>query len=450
MSRPPFTHALVQYLVAIRHFFDVDVWERDHSHHKGVVWFFLRQLQVVLLVVKGMREDKVFVRGNALAFVTLLSIVPFLAVVFSIFQAVGGLTPLRANIQVFIYENLSVGSDSQLVAWLDGLITKFNGGAVGGIGVTFLLWASIRLMAATEAAFDGIWGVRRKRSLLYRIVVYWSLMTLGPILLAASLATTAALRGWLGSGSLAGLAGILSLVPALLSIAGLSLVYLVVPNTRVKVRHALIGGLMAGLLFEGAKWGYAWVAAHLFSYNALYGSLGAIPVFIIWVNICWLIVLFGCELTFAIQNVNTLRLELRARYASTRTREMLAARLMLEVAVAFHDGKEPPQAPGCSERLGAPIRLVRELLDQLRDGGLVREALAGSSDSGWLPARVLEQISVGDVVGAVRGDPEEGYRLTVGPGSRELEALQAKAEEEAAKNLDEISFLELARSHRPG
>ncbi|MDF1565482.1 MAG: YhjD/YihY/BrkB family envelope integrity protein [Deltaproteobacteria bacterium] len=450
MSRSSQLASIVEVLAAIRHFFDVDVWERDHSQHKGMVWFLLRQLQVVLLVVKGLREDKIFVRANALAFVTLLSIVPFLAVIFSIFQALGGLTSLRESVQKFIYDNLAVGSDSQLVSWLDGLIAKFHGGAVGGIGVALLLYGSIRLMIATEAAFDGIWGVRRKRSLLYRVVVYWSLMTLGPILLALSLATTAALRGWLGSGTFAGLAGLFGLVPALLSVLGFALLYLIVPNTRVKVRHALIGGLIAGALFEGAKWGYAWVAAHLFSYNALYGSLGAIPVFIIWVNICWILLLFGCELTFANQNVNTLRLEQRARDASTRTREILAARLMLEVASAFHDGGDPPQAASCSERLGAPVRLVREVLDQLRDAGLVREALAGATDSGWLPARVLEQISVGDVVGAVRGSEQDVFKLTEGPGSIELEALQVQAEALAAESLDKITYQALARDLREG
>ncbi len=441
---------MVQGIVAARHFFAVDVWERDHAHHRGVVWFLLRQLQVILLVIKGMREDQVFVRSNALSFVTLLSIVPFLAVIFSIFQALGGLDALRESVRSFVYQNLAVGSDSRLVTWLDGLIAKFHGGAVGGIGVLVLLWASARLLVATEAAFDGIWGVRRKRPFVHRVVLYWSLVTLGPVLLAASLTTTAALRGWIGATPLAGATRLFGLMPGLLSILGLSLVYLVVPNTRVRPRHALVGGLVAGLLFEGAKWGYAWVATHLFSYNALYGSLGAIPVFIIWVNICWLIVLFGCELTFANQNVRTLRLEQRARHASTRVREVLAARLMLEIAGAFYRGEDPPQAPSCSERLGAPVRLVREVLDRLRSAGLVRESVVGDADTGWLPARVLEEITVADVVSAVRGGGDEGLHLAEGRGSRALLAHQERAEALAYEHLSEVSFLDLVRTEVEG
>jgi len=424
---------------------NVSLWQTDHAQG-GALSFGLRQAQVILLVAKGTREDKVFVRAASLALVTLLSVVPFLAVVFSIVQAVGGLSHLRESLMSYIYENLAVGSDSRLISWLNGLITNIHGGAIGGVGIVVLLWASFRLLIATEAAFDEIWGVRRKRSLLHRLVVYWSLLTLGPVMLGLSLVSTATLRGWLGEGQLAGLARLLNLVPACLSIGGLGLLYLVLPNTRVKLRHAMLGGLVAGLLFELAKWGYAWVATNLFSYNAIYGSLGVIPVFIIWVNIAWLIILFGCELSFANQNVRTLRLERQARNATPRTRELLASRLMLEVARAFASGKTPPTADECAQCLGAPVRLSRELLDLLRQAELCREAKLGLADAGWLPARALNKIKVSDVVEAVRSQGGEEFELSNGPGSAALKNLQEKAESVAGETLASLHFEKLLES----
>ena len=176
----------------------------------------MRQLQVLVLVAKGMREDAVQLRAAFLSIITLLSIIPFLAVIFSVFTAAGGLGDLRHALQAFIYENIAVGSESELVHSIDRLVTPVNSGTLGGIGWVILVFASVRLVASIEVTFNSIWGVRRSRSLLARFVVYWTLLTLGPLVLAASLAGSAALRGWIGDGVLPGLAVVFRVVPLLI------------------------------------------------------------------------------------------------------------------------------------------------------------------------------------------------------------------------------------------
>lgn len=438
-------------LSAVRTFFTVGVWERDYSKHRGLSWFFVRQLQVFVLVAKGMVEDRVQLRAAFLSLVTLLSIVPLLAVVFSVFQASGGLAGLRHQLQQFIYDNMAVGSREDVVQWVDRLVTHVNGGALGGIGSAVLVVASVRLVAAMEATFNFIWGVRRARSMLTRFVIYWCLLTLGPLALGASLAGTASLKGWLHGGVGPGSAILVTGVPILLTIAAFTLLYMVIPSTEVKLKHALVGGIVAGLLFEVAKQGYAWLATNLFRYNLIYGSLGAIPVFILWVYIGWMLVLFGCELTFANQNVSTLRHEERALSASERFRELLATRLVLAVALDFHRGAGPPTAAELSQRTEVSVRLVHEVVRALVSSGLLREAsLESSKDPGLLPGRMLSRITVGDVIGALREVRGIDLDMTHDEEHAVLVELLGDAEAAASKVYGRVDYQGLAERFGEG
>lgn len=420
------------------------VWDVDYREHTGLRQLLVRQLQVVLLAIKGTREDEVRLRAASLSLITLLSVVPFLAVVFFVFQAFGGIEDLRARVEPFIYENLAVGAQEEAIAWINRFIDQIHTGAVGGIGTGILIIAAIGLLGSMEEAFNRVWGVRRGRPWLNRFVIYWCLLTVGPILLAASLAGTAAVTGWLPFHSSVSSA-VLRLLPIGVTIGAFTLFYTVVPNTRVSIKHALMGGLTAGVLFELAKHAYAWVAGNLFQHHAIYGSLGSVPVFIIWVNITWIIILFGCELTYANQNVGTLRHEERARGASQQFREILASRLMLEIAIDFFRGAGPPGVARLSERLDAPVRLVRTVLSSLIAGDLILEATDKSNDTGFVPARVISQISLQDVIWAMR--MRNTGSLDVSDDERQaiLCDLLGDADEAASQVYGTCNYLELAR-----
>jgi membrane protein len=420
------------------------IWESDYRRHRGPSWFLVRQLQVILLAVKGMKEDEVRLRSASLSLITLLSVVPFLAVIFWVFQALGGVEDLRSRVEPFIYENLAVGAQEEAIAWLNQFIAQIHTGAVGGIGTGILLISAIGLLASMEESFNRVWAVPRGRPLLGRFVIYWCLLTVGPLVLAASLGGTAALQGWLPLGERFA-APALALLPTTITIGAFTLLYMVIPHTQVRLRHALVGGITAGLLFEIAKLAYAWIAGHLFQHHAIYGSLGAVPVFIIWVNITWLIVLFGCELTFANQNVGTLRHEERARAANQQVRELVACRLVLEIAIDFYRGVFPPSASVLSARLDAPVRLVRGVLESLRAGGLVLEASGSRADAGFVPARELARITVGDVIWAMRMRQTGPFDLPADERQTFLRGLLGRADEAAGGVYGESDYLELSR-----
>ena len=433
--------------VDARRFLRTGLWERDYTRHHGPQWLLLRQLQVVALAVRGMRQARIHLQAAYLTVITLLSIVPSLAVIFSVFEAFGGIRDIRQRLREFIYENIAVGAQGDFTHWLDKLLSNIHGAAIGGIGFAILVFAAVRLLVAMEQTFNQLWGVRSSRSLHARFVIYWVLLTLGPLVLASSLTGTAALQGWISKRLVfPGSALIFGFVPALLVVAALTFLYVIIPNTRVRVKHALVGAVVAGAFLEGAKLGYAWIARHLFAYNALYGSLGAIPVFIIWVNIAWLLVLLGCLITFANQNVRTLRQELRAGEASEAFRELVAVRLVLDVSGAFVGGQPPPEPADLASRAEVPVRLVQDLLGVLTDAGLLREATPDSDRvEGYVPARIPEDITLEDVVSALRDRRGVSLETTEDEAQAALRSLLARGEAASDEVLRAHDYLTLAR-----
>jgi len=444
---------LLQGWRGLHDFISQGIWDTDYTQASGWRWFGLRQLQVALLVAKGSRQSSLILRTQALALITLISVVPILAIVFSVFEVSGGLSSFQRSVEEFVLEHLAVGAREEVVTWIRTFVGNANAGAIGGLGFGVLLLTAGRAIAALEGAFNDIWAVRRGRPLLSKIFLYWSILTVGPVLLAASLGASAWLRGWVLTAPVLRpwLARPLTLLPIAISTLGLGLLYYVVPNTRVKLRHALLGGAFAAALVEIAKVAYAVVARYLVNYDAVYGSLGAIPIFIIWVTIVWHLVLFGCQLAFANQNVTTLRQEQQVLRASERTREQAGLAIMVQVSRAFLEGLGPPHVEALVRALGYPVRLLAPLTEQLCEAGLLREvALGHRRDPGYMPARPPAQTPVWAVLEALRGAGDPAPEAPNEAPARLLATEEVlSAEREAAAHLGARSLQDLAEGCAP-
>jgi membrane protein len=233
------------------------------------------------------------------------------------------------------------------------------------------------------------------------------------------------------------LAGQVALV--LLTMGAFTGAYLVVPATRVRFWPALVGGVIAGGAFEIAKGVYSWAASHLFQFQALYGSLAAVFVFLLWLYLSWTLFLFGARLAFVLQHHRVL-LDPSEASRTAIPRELLALRALVEVALAFRDGEPPPDAGVVADRLEAAAEPVREVLSALEDAGLVRAGERG----GLVPARPAEQISLADVRAVFAGT------AAIAVGAKDLAAiLLAEAEGAAAARLAERSIHDLCGVLRP-
>lgn len=258
-------------------------------------------LAVIRTIPARLNSGHYFREASALSFSTILALVPLLAVVFSALSLFPIFETWSGAIQDFIYRNFLPQLGEQVRQYLEEF--SANTGQLTLWGLIFLMVTSLTLLATIEDAFNEIWQVKTGRSIGVRILVYWAMLTLGPILIAASLSMSSYLLS-LSILQEPGIANnlkaqLLGFLPFILELSAFVLFYLAVPNCDVRVKHALIGGLVAALLFELAKYGFTQYLLRVTTYQLIYGALAVLPVFLIWIYLSWLVVLIGAYITAA-------------------------------------------------------------------------------------------------------------------------------------------------------
>src|SRR5574341_1951314 len=386
-----------------------------------------------LRVLEG---ESVRLRAMALTYTTLFALVPALVVAFSVVQAFAGEGGgISERIHEFLIENLAVGARETLEPYLDRFVRNAHLASAGVVGGALLVWSGISLMSDVERAVNDIWSIRRRRPFRQVVTIYWVGLTLGPLLLAASVMAGHTARTWL-AGSGVRFLGVAAGV--LLTCAFFFVIYYIVPATKVQLRAAAIGGLVAGVAWELAKWGYAIFVAKSVRYHAIYGSVAAVPIFLLWLYVSWTLMLFGAKTAFIVQHASAL---LRKRpLASTQgSREVLAGEAMLRIARAFDRGEPAPAEDEIASDAQALAEDVGEALAALRQGGLV----VPTAEGGLVPSRSLERITLLDVRTAFTGPGLEA------PEGARVGGILKEVEGEAGRRLSLINCRELVAAGGP-
>lgn len=389
-------------------------------------------LKTALRVIEG---ESVRMRAMALTYISLFALVPALVVAFSVVQAFTGVEKISDRVHEFLLENLAVGARTTLEPYLDRFVQNAHATSAGLVGGALLFWSAVTLFSNVERAVNDIWGIKRRRSVAQQAVIYWVGLTLGPLLLAGSAMLGQTTKLFLASTGVRFLAVAGS---AILTCAFFAVLYYIVPNTKVRVRSAVVGGIVAGVAWEVAKWGYTFAVGSIFQYHAIYGSVAAVPIFLLWLFVSWTILLFGARLAYVAQYASTL-LQGAPRWGSKTGREILAGQAMLVVARAFDNEKPAPDAGQVASELRATPEEAGEALGALRLDGLI-VALA---DGGLVPSRPLEKITLLDVRRAVGGKEPT---LAGSPGL--LAEIVKGIEGQAAERLDEVTYRTLCDRER--
>jgi len=386
-----------------------DIWRLRLHNYPRKKSFFIKQLRVVVLAVRGYIEDKCKFRASALTFFSLLSFVPVLAMIFGIAKGFG----IQKRVETQILQKMEGQKEvaEKIISFATSLLESANGGIIAGIGIVFLLWAVIKLLSNIESAFNDIWGIKRPRSLGRKFSDYLSLVLICPILLVLASSATVLINTQFEAlmtklGVIESLRRVVMLSLRLLPLCTLWLiftfVFIFMPNTKVKFKAGLMAGIVAGTLFQLVQWGYIKFQFGAAKYGAIYGSFAALPLFLLWLQISWLIVLFGAEISFAHQNVETYEFEPDCLSVSSGFKRLLSLLISNLLVRNFCNGEKALYAVQISQRLEIPVRLVRQILYELTEAGILIEVKnENDREAAYQPARDVEILTVKYVVDAL-------------------------------------------------
>lgn len=391
-----------------------DLWERDRHAFGPFGRALITTLRIGAVVWEGFSRHALTTRAGALTYVTIFSLVPTLAVAFAMFRAFGGLEQTRAALLEALMRYLAVGVRDEVTRYVDAMLTNLNASAIGAAGLVFLIIAVVSLLSSIEDVFNEIWGVQRPRSWFERLTFYWTVVTVSPTLIVLGVSLpglfggVVPVRGFLErTGTVELVSSIL--LPWLLAVGAFSVLYGLMTARRIPLAAALVGGLTGGTLWFIAVQAYAWYAASTVYYANIYGSLAAIPIFIFWLYVCWVLVFVGAQVAFAWQNLDTYREEILSVGISPAAREQIALCLLADVTRRFLRGEPPACAAEIAAALHASARSVNEVAGQLVALGMLRESgeearllLAGDPHR-LQPADVLVALRMAGEQDVVRG-----------------------------------------------
>lgn len=391
---------LISFYKKAFHYVMHDIWNVDIRHQKKRDAFLIQQLKIFIITLRRFYEDEVPIHTAALTYYTTMAIVPIVATVFAISKSFGFSEQLD-----HIIENSFPEQDAlidQVTTFAENALNSIQGGWLGAFGVLFLLWSVVKVLNYIEKAFNHVWQVNRSRSWARKFTDYLSVLLLAPFIFVFSMSLSLTVRYkvnlWFADIPVLEQAGYLigTLLPFILVYMMLTILYVIIPNSKVRVKSAFLGALFAGTAFQLIQNLYFYTQISVSKYSAIYGAFAALPLLIIWINISWKIVMFGAELSFAYQNVERYHYEMIAGHISSSQRKLAALLVMQEIARSFVANKPPETIVTISERLDIPYRLVSNTIDDLINCRFISEVIVNKKgrENAYQPALDVHKITI--------------------------------------------------------
>ena len=407
--------------IKILDFIKTDIWRiraKDLSLIKALA---IKQLRILLLSIRGVSEDNIYLRASALTFYSLLSIVPVLAMAFGVAKGFG----FEKILEEQLFHEFPGQTEvlSKVIEFANSMLATTKGGIIAGIGLAVLFWTVVRVIGNIEIAFNDIWGITEHRSFGRKFSDYLSIILICPLLFIMAGSTTVfvttqitlitekiALIGYFKPL----IFFFLKALPLVVMWGLFTFLYVLIPNTRVKITSGLIAGIIAGSIYQMIQWGYIAFQVGTAKYNAIYGSFAALPLFLVWLQLSWLIVLFGAEISFASQNVDTYEFEPDCRKTSPYFKALLSLAITRLVIKNFSTGEKPLTAEDISRLMETPVRLVRELINNLVESGTLSQIKTETDkETAYHPSMDINFITIQSVLAALAYNGSDNLPLAV-------------------------------------
>jgi len=369
-------------------------------------WHFRRNLNILIESVPAFASNEAQLRASALTYYTLFAIVPIFALLFGVAKGFEIDQWLKREMTQRLSEH------GEILNWLynfaDTTLREARGGLVAGIGALILCWSVVKMIGNIESAFNRVWRVKKSRTIFRKFTDYLSFLIIAPVLLLAASSATVLVSRYLRelsekhtliSYSRPLIEFGIQCIPYLLVWVLFTFIYVFLPNTRVKLTSALFGGVIAGSLYQILQGGYIYVQMALSRYNVIYGSFSALPLFLIWMYLNWLLMLFGVILSYLYQNFDY---ESKRAHDNERTpgdKRLLALMLAAEISGDFSAGKPAPDMESLAERINISNTLAAELINRLLQCNVITAVNSAEYDSpGYMPSLPLEKMTVANVL----------------------------------------------------
>lgn len=387
-------------------FVNHDIWRLRPSEIPKNKFFLIRQLRTIVLTIRGFFDDDCMLRASALTFFTLMSIVPVAALIFGIAKGFGYEQVLEHQlVDKFEGHEAILSKVMEFARNLLANTAHEQGGWIAGFGITLLLWTVIKLLGNIESAFNGIWGIKKSRTFGRKMGDYLVFTGIAPLFLIIAGSITVVIQSFLAQfteTSYSEYIGpfiflILKLIPYLIIWFVFTFLYMFMPNTKVSFKAGIAAGITAGTIFQLVQGLYIAAQFGVAKYGAIYGSFAALPLFLIWLEMSWMIVLFGAELAYANQNVGTYDFEPDSKKASLALQRLVALYIVAGVCKRFDAGESPLTVEDISKNMEIPPSLTRRVLNDLEDCGILTRVEAYINDeelSAFHPTLNLEKLTV--------------------------------------------------------
>ena len=387
-------------------FIEEGIWSIRVENYHPVLAFLLRQLRIILMAVKGFKMNRIQLRASALTYYTVLSVVPIAAMIFGIAKGFGFEDKLEAELRLKLAEREEFADVLEyIIEFAQNMLSNVNGGVIAGAGVILLFWSIMSVLGNIERSFNAIWRIKKSRALVRKFSDYLSLMLIAPVMLFLSSTVTVFISDAVTqSDSFIQVLGpvvqfLVKLIPYTLIFLLFTLLYVIMPNTKVSFKSGLYAGLIAGIIFQLTQWVYVTFQVGITKYGSIYSGFAALPLFLIWLQTSWLIVLLGAEISFAFQNIGEYEHDSESINVNPYNKRLLTFLIIHLIVKRFSNGQEPLTSEQLSQELGIPIRLARDILFDLTESQLIIEVTTESpKERSYVPSMDISKLNISFVV----------------------------------------------------
>ena len=411
----------------------------------------IQTLRIGHLIAHDLIQGQLTLRAMGLVYTTLLSIVPFIAISFSVLKGFGVYNEIEPMLLNFLAPLGEKGVE--ITDRIIEFVNNMKAGVLGSVGLALLMYTAVSLMQKIEASFNYIWRVNQERRITQRFSDYLSVILIGPVLIFAALGITASITSFSLFQDLLQIPAIGTLfeivsrfVPYVLVIVAFTFIYVLIPNTKVNFGSALVGGVVAGVSWESAGWIFASFVVNSASYTAIYSVFASLIIFMVWLYVSWLILLIGCGIAFYYQHPEHRHLHSRVIQLSNRVKEKMAIAIMALIGNGYYHKLAPDTVRNVASQIGVSVKACENVVNALLDAKLL--VTTAEETPGLVPAYAPEVMLLKDIVNVVRKSGETNHLnpLSLGNASK-VDMVFERIENGLQNSLDELTLKDLIEAN---